>query len=178
MASRIWFLRVTGAVLSALPVLVLLPSGLSAAGCIKKTAGYFQELNAAAGARAAAPVLGVSRPLTATLGDAQRGREIVADPQRGSCLSCHKIAALSNAKTLAYANQGDVGPSLDGVGKRYDEGQLRQRVMDPRVMIPGTIMPAFFKTSGLYRPLTRYKDQPILTAQEVEDVVAFLKSLR
>jgi L-cysteine S-thiosulfotransferase len=176
MASRMWFWWVTGMSLA----IFLSPAGANAASCVKKTVGYFQELNAAAGpaARPVALALGVSRPLTETLGDATRGRDVAADPQRGACLSCHKIGALSNSKTLAYANQGDVGPSLDAVGKRYDEGQLRQRVMDPRVYSPGTIMPAFYKQAGFNRPLAKYKDQSILSAQEIEDVVAFLKSLK
>jgi L-cysteine S-thiosulfotransferase len=176
MASRMWFWWGMGMGLAV----VLSPAGASAAGCVKKTVGYFQELNAAAGAlgRPVAPPMGSARPLTDTLGDAARGRDIVADPQRGGCLSCHKIAALSNSKNLAYANQGDVGPSLDAVGRRYDEGQLRQRVMDPRAFFPGTIMPAFYKKAGFNRPMAKYKDQSILSAQEIEDVVAFLKSLK
>jgi L-cysteine S-thiosulfotransferase len=184
MASRKWFWWGKwfwgGMWLGAGLALVLPSSGASAAGCIKKTVGYFQELNAAAGpvARPAALALGVAKPLTNALGDATRGRDIAADPERGACLSCHKIAALSNAKNLAYANQGDVGPSLDAVAKRYDEAQLRQRVMDPRVFTPGTIMPAFYKKAGINRPMAKYKDKTILSAQEIEDVVAFLKSLR
>jgi sulfur-oxidizing protein SoxX len=161
-------------------LLFLLSSGAHGAGCIKKTAGYFLELNAAATSiHLPAPAIGSARPLTASLGDPERGRTIVADPQRGGCLSCHRIAALGGGSGVsAYANQGDIGPGLDGVARRYDEGQLRQRVMDPKPFFPKTIMPAFYKKTGFSRPLAKYADQSILTAQEIEDVVAFLKSLR
>lgn len=178
MSSLMWRLCATG--LASLGLLLVgAPGGALGAGCIKKTAGYFLELNAvAASIRSPAPVIGAARPLTDSLGDPQRGREIVADPQRGDCLSCHRIGALSPTGKAAHGSQGDIGPSLDGVAKRYDEGQLRQRIIDPKPFFPGTIMPAFYKKGGFVRPASKYADQSILSAQEIEDVVAFLKSLK
>ena len=71
-----------------------------------------------------------------------------------------------------------IGPSLDGVAGRYSEGQLRMQVINAKVINPDTIMPAFYRIDGFHRVLDKFKDKPILTAEEVEDVVAYLKTLK
>jgi sulfur-oxidizing protein SoxX len=71
-----------------------------------------------------------------------------------------------------------VGPPLDGIGSRSNAGVLRLRLVDPKVLNPATIMPAYYKVEGLHRVLERYRDRPILTAQQIEDVVAYLLTLR
>jgi sulfur-oxidizing protein SoxX len=110
-------------------------------------------------------------PLTDQAGDPARGKEIVLDPERGNCLICH-------AAPIAEAEfQGDVGPDLAGVGSRYDAGELRLRVVDARRLNPASVMPAYHRTDGLHRVLKEYRGKPILTRQEVEDVVAFLMTL-
>jgi sulfur-oxidizing protein SoxX len=74
--------------------------------------------------------------------------------------------------------QGDVGPDLAGVGSRYDEGELRLRVVDARRLDPASVMPAYHRVDGLHRVLKEYRGKPILTEQEVEDVVAYLTTLK
>lgn len=114
---------------------------------------------------------GLSEPLTATPGDAERGVEIIRDTGKASCLICHAIA------TLPDRDQGALGPPLDGVGGRYTQAELRQRIVDARVVSPDTIMPPYFSNDGLFRIGARWAGSTIYTAQEVEDVVAFLLTL-
>ena len=110
-------------------------------------------------------------PLTDQPGDAVRGKEIVLDPARGNCLICHPIP-------IDAEFHGDVGPDLAGVGSRYEEGALRLRVVDARQLNPASVMPAYHRTDGLHRVLKEYRGKPILTEQEVEDVVAYLMTLK
>jgi L-cysteine S-thiosulfotransferase len=73
---------------------------------------------------------------------------------------------------------GTIGPPLDDVGRRYTAGELRLRLVDPKRIVPESIMPAYYKVEGLQRVLERYQGKPILTAQQIEDVVAYLLTLR
>jgi len=73
---------------------------------------------------------------------------------------------------------GNLGPSLVGVGERYDEGELRLRVVDAKVVNPDTTMPAFYRSSGLHRVLKKFQGKTILAAQDVEDIVAYLTTLK
>lgn len=117
---------------------------------------------------------GVSIPqaLTDEPGDPERGRAVAIHAQQGNCLACHEIPALADEPF-----HGDVGPSLAGVANRLDEGELRLRIVDPKLVNPDTVMPAFYKTESLYRVMPEFVGEPILTAQQVEDVVAFLLTL-
>ena len=83
--------------------------------------------------------------------------------------------AVAGNANLAF---GDVGPALNGIGSRLDAAQLRLRLVDPKRMNPGTIMPAYYKVEGLYRVNPQYRGKPVLAAQEIEDVVAYLLTLR
>jgi L-cysteine S-thiosulfotransferase len=143
--------------------------------CKPKTAGYFKTLETAALAGASSPVeaSGVSRSLTGGLGDPQRGRLVMINPDKGNCIACHRIAALSSEPT-----HGDLGPTLNSVASRYTEAQLRQLIINAQTFFPNTIMPGFHITEGLDRVPAAFAGQPILSAAEVEDVVAFLKTLR
>lgn len=114
----------------------------------------------------------IPEPLTDRPGDPAHGRAVALDPERGNCVICHP-APIPEAEF-----QGDVGPDLAGVGGRYGPGELRLRVVDPKALNPETIMPAYYRVDGLYRVLERYRGEPVLTAQEVEDVVAWLATLK
>jgi len=114
----------------------------------------------------------IPRSLTGEPGDPERGRAAISHVQQGNCLACHEIPALGDEPF-----HGDLGPSLSGVASRYDEGEIRLRIVDPKVVNPDTIMPAFYKTEGLHRVMPKFVGEPILSAQQVEDVVAFLLTL-
>jgi L-cysteine S-thiosulfotransferase len=114
----------------------------------------------------------IPEPLTGQPGDVERGRRVVLDRDGGDCVICHAMPLPQRQF------HGTVGPALDGVGSRLSAGALRLRLVDPEVFNPETIMPAYYKISGLHRVLGRYGGQPILTAQQVEDVVAYLMTLQ
>jgi sulfur-oxidizing protein SoxX len=110
--------------------------------------------------------------LTGTKGDPARGRTIVANHTVGLCLLCH------SGPFPEDRFQGNIGPDLSGAGSRWSEGQLRLRIVDPRKFNPDTIMPPFYRVDGLTRVPAAYRDKPVLTAMEVEDVVAYLTTLK
>ncbi len=130
---------------------------------------------AAAGAATPTPADGMPTPLTATPGDAERGRALVLDRRAGLCLLCHSGPAPLFPEPT---QQGTVATSLAGTGSRWSEAQLRQRIVDSRQLDPDSLMPAFHRSSGLHRVGAAWAGRPIFDAQQVEDVVAFLKTLR
>ncbi|HMA71531.1 MAG TPA: sulfur oxidation c-type cytochrome SoxX [Xanthobacteraceae bacterium] len=109
--------------------------------------------------------------LTGAPGDPARGKAIVASRQTGLCLLCHS-APLPEEKF-----QGTIGPGLKGIGARYTEGELRLRIVDPRISNPDTIMPAYYRLDGLERVAPAFRGKTVLTAEQIEDVVAFLMTL-
>jgi sulfur-oxidizing protein SoxX len=110
--------------------------------------------------------------LTGVPGDPSRGRAIVASRQTGLCLLCH-AGPLPEERF-----QGNLAPDLAGAGLRWSEGQLRLRVVDARRLNPQSLMPAYYQTVGLDRVGAAWQGQPVLAAQQIEDVVAFLRTLR
>ena len=121
-----------------------------------------------------AGVAAIPASLTGKPGDPKEGREVVAERQLGNCLACHEIGALREEEF-----HGDVGPSLDGVAGRWDTGTLRMIVVNAKkVFGEDTAMPAFYWVDGLNRVRPEFVGKPILTAQQVEDVVAFLATLK
>ena len=114
---------------------------------------------------------GIPQPLTGTPGDARRGRVIAANSDRGNCLICH---ALPIAEAPVF---GDLGPDLRGVGSRLSAAQIRLRVVDPKQQNPDSIMPAYFRTEGLHRVGRAYVGRPMLAAQDIEDIVAYLQTV-
>ncbi|WP_371876374.1 sulfur oxidation c-type cytochrome SoxX [Pseudoduganella chitinolytica] len=107
-----------------------------------------------------------------TPGDPTRGRAIVANRQLGTCLLCH------TAPIPQEPFQGNLAPNLAGTGSRWTVPQLRLRIVDPARINPGTIMPAYHRTTGLARVPPAQQGKPLLSAQQVEDVVAYLATLR
>lgn len=110
--------------------------------------------------------------LTESPGDAARGRAIVANRQVGLCLLCH------TGPIPEERFQGNLAPDLAGAGDRWTAGQLRLRMVDSRRINPATIMPAYFASDGLQRVSAALQDKTILSAQQIEDVVAYLQTLR
>jgi sulfur-oxidizing protein SoxX len=119
-------------------------------------------------------VVGDSIPasLTGEAGNPARGRAIVVDRRRGACLLCH---------TGPFAEerfQGTLAPDLSGAGSRWSAGQLRLRLVDATRLNPGTIMPPYYRVDDLTRVGAAGRGKPILTAEQIEDVVALLSTLR
>jgi sulfur-oxidizing protein SoxX len=105
-------------------------------------------------------------------GDPARGRAIVRNRQVGLCLLCH------SGPFPEERFQGNLGPDLNGIGARLSEGQIRLRVVDPARLNPQTIMPSYFRSEGLTRVAPAYSGKPVLSAQQIEDVVAYLVMLQ
>ena len=114
----------------------------------------------------------IPEPLTDQLGDAERGRRIVLDREGGDCLICHAMPLPQRQF------HGTIGPPLDGVGGRYPAGELRLRLVDSKALNPDTIMPAYYRVAGFHRVHERYRGKSLLTAQQIEDVVAYLLTLQ
>lgn len=115
---------------------------------------------------------GIPEPLTATPGDPARGRTIVVARQQGLCLLCH------SGPFPEERFQGNLAPSLEGAGARWTAAQLRLRIVNARALNPQSLMPAFHATEGRERVAPAFAGQPVLSAQQVEDVVAFLLTLK
>lgn len=110
--------------------------------------------------------------LSETKGDATRGRAIVVSRQLGLCLLCH------SGPFPEEKFHGTIGPDLNAVAARLSEGQIRLRMVDPSRVNAATIMPSYYRTEGLTRVAPAFRDKTILSAQQIEDVVAFLLTLR
>jgi sulfur-oxidizing protein SoxX len=114
----------------------------------------------------------IPRSLTGAPGDPARGRAIAANRQIGLCLLCH------SGPFPEERFQGDLAPSLAGAGSRSNEGQLRLRIVDASRLNGATIMPPYYRVDGLTRVAANFRGKPVLTAEQIEDVVAYLMTLR
>ncbi|MEA2870100.1 MAG: L-cysteine S-thiosulfotransferase [Hyphomicrobiales bacterium] len=114
----------------------------------------------------------VPASLTGAPGDAERGEKIVTNRQVGLCLLCH------SGPYPQERFQGTMAPDLKGAGARWNEGQLRLRIVDAARVNPQTIMPPYYRTDGLHRVAPGFRGKPILTAEQIEDVVAYLMTLK
>jgi len=110
--------------------------------------------------------------LTGQDGDPARGRAIVLNRNVGLCLLCH------SGPFPEERFQGNMAPDLKGAGARWSKGQLRLRLVDARKLNPATIMPPYYVVDGMTRVAASLRGKPILTAEQIEDVVAFLATLR
>jgi L-cysteine S-thiosulfotransferase len=112
-------------------------------------------------------------PLAGRVGDASRGRAIVLDRGNGNCLMCHVVP-----NEPSELQQGTVGPSLVGLATRLSVGQIRLRLVDQSRVHPDTVMPPYHRVDGLARVAAQFRGRPFLDAREIEDVVAYLSTLR
>jgi sulfur-oxidizing protein SoxX len=113
----------------------------------------------------------IPESLTGKPGDAARGRALV--PERTStCILCH------SGPFPEQKFQGDLAPGLNGAGSRWSEGQLRLRLVDASSLNPATIMPSYYRVDGLDRVGPAWRGKPILSAEQIEDMVAYLATLR
>jgi len=122
----------------------------------------------------------VAQSLSGVAGDPAAGAVIVGDNGTGNCVACHQVSALPDVPF-----QGDIAPMLDGAGDRWSAAELRGILANAKMMFEGTMMPAFYKTDGFIRPGNAYTGKaaddtfgPILSAQQIEDVVAYLTTLK
>ena len=115
----------------------------------------------------------IKASLTGKAGDAAKGKKLAVNRKKGNCLACHVISDLKDQPF-----HGDVGPSLDGVADRYSEGEIRLRIVNPKTSNEDTIMPAFYRTKGLFRLIKKFKGKTVLSAQEVEDLVAYMMTMK
>ena len=118
----------------------------------------------------------VAESLTGAPGDPAKGAEVLKNKSIGNCIACHEVTALNDAPF-----HGNIGPSLDGVADRWGEAELRGILANAKMTFPDTMMPAYFKTDGFIRPGNAYTGKapegeltPLLSAEQIEDVVAFL----
>lgn len=114
----------------------------------------------------------IPKSLTGQPGDAARGKAVFVNRRKGNCLSCH------TAPIPEEDFHGQIGPDLAGVGSRLTEGELRLRLVDAKATLPESLMPSFYRTAGLRQVKKGFEGKPILEAQEIEDVIAYLKTLK
>jgi sulfur-oxidizing protein SoxX len=115
----------------------------------------------------------VAASLTGVAGDAANGRKVFMNRKKGNCLACHVNDDMSE-----QSFHGEVGPELNGVADRWEAAELRGIVVNAKKMFDGTIMPAFYRDAGFNRTLKKFDGKAILSAQEVEDVLAYISTLK
>ena len=114
---------------------------------------------------------GITESLTGSSGDATRGRKLIVE-RTNTCILCH------SGPFPEEKFQGDLAPNLAGSGSRWTVAQLRLRLVDASHLNPGTIMPSYYRIDGLDRVAPNWRDKPILSAEQIEDIVAYLATLR
>jgi sulfur-oxidizing protein SoxX len=114
----------------------------------------------------------IARPLTGRTGDPARGGVLIADRQKSLCILCH-----AGPFADPYL-QGTLAPALSGVGGRLSEGQIRLRIVDMKTLNPASIMPSYYRAGDGQRVATIWRGKTVLTAEEIEDLVAYLVTLR
>ena len=113
----------------------------------------------------------IPEPLTGARGDIVRGRALVVE-RSTTCILCH------SGPFPEQRFQGDLAPNLSGSGSRWSEGQLRLRLVDATRLNAATIMPSYYRVEGLQRVSTLWRGKPILSAEQIEDILAYLVTLR
>jgi sulfur-oxidizing protein SoxX len=114
----------------------------------------------------------IPKSLTGKAGDPENGRKLAINRKKGNCLACHVMPIPEQQF------HGETGPSLYGVGKRLSEGELRLQLVNSKVTNESTLMPSFYRTHGFNKTLKKFQGKSILEAQDVEDIVAYLMTLK
>ncbi|HUH95437.1 MAG TPA: sulfur oxidation c-type cytochrome SoxX [Casimicrobiaceae bacterium] len=113
---------------------------------------------------------GIPGPLSRSAGDAERGHALMVERAAANCLLCHAVPGAAIA--------GNVGPTLAGVANRLSAAQLRLRIADIQLVKPDAAMPSYYRIERLDRVAGEYRGKPVLEAREVEDLVAYLGTLK
>ena len=148
--------KLTGAALGA----ILCGALVTSASVSSSHAGEYKIVNST-----------IPASLTGKAGDAKKGRKLAISKKKGNCLACHVMPIPEQQF------HGEIGPDLTGVADYMTEAEMRMRMVDPKVLNPETIMPSFLKVHTT-RVLKKFKGKTILKAQEVEDIIAYLKTLK
>ena len=114
----------------------------------------------------------IPKSLTAKPGNPKKGRKLAIHRKKGNCLACHKMPIPEQQF------HGEIGPNLAGVGSRHSAGELRLLIVNPKVVNEDTIMPAFYKNTGFNAVLKKFKGKTVISAQDVEDIIAYLLTLK
>ena len=114
----------------------------------------------------------IPKSLTGKPGNSKKGRKLAIHRKKGNCLACHKMPIPEQQF------HGEIGPNLAGVGSRYSAGELRLLIVNPKVVNEDTIMPAFYKNTGFNAVLKKFKGKTVISAQDVEDIIAYLLTLK
>lgn len=114
----------------------------------------------------------IPESLTGNTGNHESGAKIFADRETGHCVLCHQVNG------LAAEFQGNVGPDLTHVGDRLTSGQIRLRLVDYQIVKPGTVMPSYYRRHDLYNVSSNYSGDPILSAEDIENLIAYLSALK
>lgn len=144
---------------------------VSLAAVVSLFIGFTPMSGAAQQSSSQAGLTGLPRLENTQPGNPARGRQIVRDVNNATCLICHAMPIPEEP------DHGEIGPPLHGVGSRYTVEELRLRLVDPKAINPDTIMPSYFRAEGFTRVSEAFRGRPIYTAQQIEDVVAYLATL-
>lgn len=114
----------------------------------------------------------IPAPLAPGAADPTRGKAAVLSRDGGNCFLCHTVPDAGETPL------GNIGPPLAGVGRRLTAAQLRLRLVDSTLINRATVMPAYYRVKGLRQVASAYQGKPLLSAQQIEDVIAYLLTLR